>query len=147
MTPKTWRDELEALLAVAIEQSGLAEVTAVLRDHIEALAAHPDAPVDPFRPRVPILGTMPCAAGFLGVLVQPDGRTSVHVARTIDGLLAQVRETVEPVVIAEGTDGTNQQALLAAAGFTAPAWFSGSGFSPDELVAACVAVLEAQAET
>ncbi len=142
-----WHSDLGALVEQGIEQLGLTTVTSALRDQLDELAAHPDAQAEPFRPDVPVLAVVACEAGQLGVLVQPDGRLSVHVARTRDALLDQVRETAEPQVMVtadpsdSATTTAERRALLGRSGLVAPGWYSGSGFTEDELLDACTAIL------
>lgn len=142
-----WHTDLGALVERGVEQLGLTRVTSALRDQLDELAAHPDAQAEPFRPDVPVLAVVACDAGELGVLVQPDGRLTVHVARTRAALLEQVGETTEPhvVVTADASDTAATTAerrdLLARSGLVAPGWYSGSGFTEDELLDACTAIL------
>lgn len=51
-------------------------------------------------PERPVLGVDACPAGWVGVLLGPDGRPTVHVAGSISALVRLVRETAEPVVVA-----------------------------------------------
>ncbi len=142
-----WHSDLGALVHQGIEQLGLTRVTSALRDQLDELAAHPDAQAEPFRPDVPVLAAVACDAGELGVLVQPDGRLTVHVARTRAALLEQVGETAEPHVVVTAdpsgtaTTATERRELLARSGLVAPGWYSGSGFTEDELLDACTAIL------
>lgn len=59
----------------------------------------PEAPTV-LQPERPVLGVDACPAGWVGVLLGPDGRPTVHVAPSITGLLELVRETAAPVVVA-----------------------------------------------
>lgn len=52
------------------------------------------------RPERPVLGVDACPAGWVGVLLTPDGRPTVHVAGSITELVALVRERAEPAVVA-----------------------------------------------
>ena len=56
------------------------------------------APV--LRPDRPVLGVDACPAGWVGVLLGPEGRPTVHVAASIQALVALVRETADPAVVA-----------------------------------------------
>lgn len=56
--------------------------------------------VEPLRPESPVLGVDACRAGWVGVLLGPKGRATVHVAATVAELVSQVRETADPVVVA-----------------------------------------------
>ena len=60
----------------------------------------PEASPEPLRPERPVLGVDACAIGWVGVLLGPDGRASVYVARTITELVELVAETSEPAVVA-----------------------------------------------
>lgn len=100
------------------------------------------------RPEAPVLGVTSCAAGWLGVLLGPEGRPSVHVAATLANLVELVRETSDPELVhvfeEEPTGSTSREALLAQ-GLIAPAWFAGAGFTEGELLEACAAVCSAAA--
>lgn len=76
---------------------------AALSDEREARfvgkAPLPEGPPQ-LRPDRPVLGVDACATGWVGVLLGPEGRPTVHVAATIGALVALVRETVEPSVVA-----------------------------------------------
>ncbi|HET6154677.1 MAG TPA: DUF429 domain-containing protein [Marmoricola sp.] len=96
----TWRDDLSALLETAAAESGPAAVTDILESHLEALKTHPDVPVPPLAPDVPVLGVDACPAGWVGVVLGPSGRPTVHVGATIKALVAQVRENAEIRVVA-----------------------------------------------
>lgn len=148
-----WRADLAAAVAQGLEQEGWDAVVDELGEHGDRLAAHPDAPVEPLIPAVPILAVTPCEAGHLGVLVNVDGRVSVHLGRTPDALLAQVGETAEPGLVetAEHYPGPatpqERRDVLEQAGLVVPAWFSGSGFTESELLDACGAVVVAVGRT
>lgn len=148
-----WREDLAAAVARGMAEEGWDAVVDVLGAIGEDLATHPDAPVEPLIPSVPILAVTPCEAGHLGVLVNVDGRVSVHLGRSPDALLAQVRETAEPGLLetAEVYPGPatpqERRVVLQQAGLTVPAWFSGSGFTESELLDACGAVVVALGRT
>lgn len=84
----------------------------VMRDRIEAALSTEVAarfvtdqeaeqvPAAPWAPAGPVLGVDACAGGWVGVAADPSGRLTVHAARTIDELVEQVRESVDPVVAA-----------------------------------------------
>lgn len=55
---------------------------------------------EPLSPERPVLGVDACPAGWVGVLLGPDGRPTVHVAASIAELVALVRERAEPAVVA-----------------------------------------------
>ncbi|MCW2753851.1 MAG: hydrolase [Marmoricola sp.] len=142
-----WRTDLARAVARAVEQGGPDAVIAALGERLDELATHPDVRPEPFRPGVSVLAIVACEAGRLGVLIEPDGRLSVHVARTHDALVDQVGETTDPhvVVTADRSDSATttaeRRALLAHSGLVAPGWYSGSGFTEDELLDACTAIL------
>jgi hypothetical protein len=142
-----WRAELATAIARGIEHSGLQAVSTELAGATAALAGHPDAPVEPVRPDKPVLGTVACEGGQLGVLLHLDGRLSVHVARSVEALLALVVETTEPGVVVEAdtarshVPAVERRELLRQSGLVVPGWYSGSGFTEEELLDACAAVL------
>lgn len=148
-----WRADLAAAVEQGLAQEGWDAVVDVLGEHGDRLAEHPDAPVEPLAPSVPILAVIPCESGYLGVLVNVDGRVSVHVGRSADALVAHVGETVEPGLVenAEHYPGPataeERREVLRQAGLTVPAWFSGSGFTEAELLDACGAVVVAVGRT
>ena len=55
---------------------------------------------EPLRPDRPVLGVDACGAGWVGVLLGPQGRPTVHVAGSITELVTLVRETADPAVVA-----------------------------------------------
>ncbi|MCW2835393.1 MAG: hypothetical protein JWN68_3346 [Nocardioides sp.] len=81
-------------------------IDAGLSNEREARFVRPpgSAPVPPrpeaFRPERPVLGVDACAAGWVGVLVGPEGRATVHTADSITALVALVRESATPAVVA-----------------------------------------------
>ncbi|MCW2784846.1 MAG: hydrolase [Marmoricola sp.] len=144
-----WQAQLSAAVARGLDLVGLDAVAAALADQVQALAEHPDAPVEVLRPDRPVLGVVACESGRLGVLLQLDGRVSVHVARSVETLLELVVETTEPGVVVEAESGSegapaaDRRELLRRAGLVVPGWYSGSGFSEGDLLDACTAVLSA----
>ncbi len=60
----------------------------------------PVATVSSLRPARPVLGVDACPGGWVGVLISPDGRPSVYVAASITDLIALVRESADPAVVA-----------------------------------------------
>lgn len=80
-----------------------ARIEAGLADEREARfvgRAPTDEATPILRPDRPVLGVDACPTGWVGVLLGPEGRPTVHVAATISALIALVRETVEPSVVA-----------------------------------------------
>ena len=78
-------------------------IEAGLADEREArFVGSPARPAVPprLRPDRPVLGVDACEAGWVGVLLGPEGRPTVHVAGSISTLVALVRETAEPSVVA-----------------------------------------------
>ena len=137
-----WRADLAEAVTRGLEIEGLDVVRSALAAEDEALRVHPDAPVEPLCPDVPLLGVSPCEAGYVGVLLQTDGRLSVHVARSRSLLLDLVGETVQPHVVTDAPGGSaGSRETLRRAGLTVPGWYSGSGFSESELLDACTALL------
>lgn len=135
--------------------AALPPMPGAMRARVEAALAHerearfvsggaprPHAP-EPLRPEAPVLGVVACAAGRVGVLLGPDGRATVHVARTVPELVDLVRESSPVALVVEGPLGEGpagpppSREELAAEGITAPAWFRGSGFTEGELLGAC----------
>jgi predicted RNase H-like nuclease/ADP-ribose pyrophosphatase YjhB (NUDIX family) len=79
----------------------LARIDAALSDERAArFVGGPEPEVEPLRPPRPVLGVDACATGWVGVLLGPEGRPTVHVARTIAELLDLVRATDRPAVVA-----------------------------------------------
>lgn len=159
-----WQTELEELVERGRTSDGTEAVLEVLREMIARLVA--DAPASsPLMPSVAVLGLGACDAGWVGVLVRPSGRTSLHVGASLVGLVEQVRDqetlgvvglrpggraaevaawlrtqpTVE-VVEVEGVDARPE--ALAAAGLVVPAMYSGMGFTEGELLSACAAAVQ-----
>ena len=148
-----WRADLADAVARGLTEQGWDAVVDELAEHGDRLAAHPDAPVEPLIPSVPILAVSTCEAGHLGVLVNVDGRVSVHLGRSPEALVAQVSETAEPGLVenVEHYPGPatveERREVLGQAGLSVPAWFSGSGFTESELLDACGAVVVALSRT
>jgi predicted RNase H-like nuclease len=79
----------------------LARIDAALSGEREArFVGAPTPAVEPLRPPRPVLGVDACPAGWVGVLLGPEGRPRVHVARSIAELLDLVREQASPAVVA-----------------------------------------------
>lgn len=166
-----WRADLADAIARGLAENGWDAVVDVLGDVGEELSAHPDAPIEPLSPLVPVLALVGCEAGTLGVLVNVDGHVSVHQGRTAAVLVAHVRESIEPGLLVftgdapvDATDWSafeteavasytgdatleERREALRLAGLTAPGWFSGSGFTEAELLDACGAVVVAVGRT
>jgi len=96
----TWRSDLDALVARGVDELGLAAVATALEDVAVGLLEHPDAPVEPFSSDVPVLGVDACKGGWVGVRIGPEGRATVHTAKTVAALLDLVREHAEVLVVA-----------------------------------------------
>lgn len=60
----------------------------------------PETSPETLRPELPVLGVDACSSGWVGVLLGPDGRAPVYVARTITELVELVGETSAPAVVA-----------------------------------------------
>lgn len=69
---------------------------------VAAGSSSPSVP-EPLRPERPVLGVDVCATGWVGVLLGPDARATVHVATTLTDLVDLVRQTADPAVVAIGT--------------------------------------------
>lgn len=93
------RDELPPLPDYLVDR-----IEAALSGECEARFAsptpRPPAAVETLRPDRPVLGVDACPAGWVGVLLGPEGRPTVHVAGSIAALLSLVRETAVPSVVA-----------------------------------------------
>ena len=123
------------------------------------------APTEPLAVTVTVLGVAPCAAGWVGALLEPTApRPRVLVASTLGGLVEMVREQVTPDVVSgpahpemstlrgqhrglvtrEAT-GSPFASLdeLTAAGMLAPSVLRGAGYEAAEVLAACAAAAEA----
>lgn len=166
-----WRSDLADAVARGLAAEGWGAVVDALGEQAEQLAEHPDAPIDAITPDAPVLAVIACEAGRLGVLLDVDARVSVHLGRSTAVVVDQVSENtrigllvltggteseaasvtdfpVEVVAPYEGADGLEERReFLRLAGFTVPAWFSGSGFTEAELIDACGAVVVALART
>lgn len=99
MTADDWRRELTSLVGRGREAYGDDATREALASALAGLTAPPPGP-EPLRPDRPVLGVDACALGWVGLLLGPDGRPTVHVAPTIFGLLQLVRENAEPAVVA-----------------------------------------------
>ena len=62
--------------------------------------AVPAPPPEPLRPDRPVLGVDACATGWVGVLLGPEGRPTVYLARSITELVELVGETTQVSVVA-----------------------------------------------
>lgn len=94
-----WRHELRELVGRAVASSSPGEVIELLAAEIESLGETGLAtPV--LHPAAPVLGIDACVAGWVGVLLSPDGRVTVHVSAAIDTLVQHVRESADPAVVA-----------------------------------------------
>jgi len=94
-----WRRELRELVARGVEANGAGEMIEFLTAEIVTLGqSGAAAPV--LHPPVPVLGVDACVAGWVGALLSPDGRVTVHVSSGIDTLVKHVRESADPVVVA-----------------------------------------------
>lgn len=160
-----WGADLEALVEDAVEEAGSARVAEALAALAARLQESPGS-VRPLRPPVPVLGVVASGTGWVGVLLTPAGRGTVHVSSRIASLVEQVRQSVElgligydsgaatpdltadlehwlrlgpgiAAVPASAAPGLARRDALARAGLTAPGWFAGSGFTEAELLAAC----------
>ncbi len=94
-----WRAELDALVSRGRRAHSPDELVAALQAAGEALAP---STKEALRPSAPVLGVVASAGGWVGVLLQPEGRASVHVARSVGTLVEHVRESAELAVVAIG---------------------------------------------
>lgn len=100
MTQVDWRSRLAALVAEGRSELAPGELAAALSAAAEQVRADRPAAVEPLRPPAPVLGVDACPAGWVGVLLQPDGRTTVHGGATMPALVEQVRESTTVSVVA-----------------------------------------------
>lgn len=163
-----WAADLAALVEDAVDVAGTERVAEALAALAARLQDSPDA-VRPLRPRVTVLGIVASPTGWVGVLLTPAGRCTVHLSSRIASLIEQVRESVDigligyddaaatPELAADlehwlrqgpGIEAVRtpvdpvlaRSEALAAAGLRTPGWFAGSGFTEDDLLAACAVV-------
>ncbi len=99
MTSEDWRHQLRELLGRGVAASGAEEVIEFLTAELVALGES-GAATPVLHPSAPVLGVDACVAGWVGVLISPDGRLTVHVSTGIDTLVQHVRESADPVVVA-----------------------------------------------
>ncbi len=81
----------------------MSRLDAGLSDEREARFVSPTPPraaVETLCPERSVLGVDACSSGWVGVLLGPRGRPTVHVAPTISALVDLVRETAAPAVVA-----------------------------------------------
>ncbi|MET3961276.1 putative RNase H-like nuclease [Marmoricola sp. OAE513] len=97
MSTDGWERDLADLVARAVAQSGTARTAEALVAAAEALA--PEAP-EVLRPVVPVLGVDGCPGGWVGVALDTDGTTAVHVAGAIAALVESVRQNLDVRVVA-----------------------------------------------
>jgi predicted RNase H-like nuclease len=95
-----WGRDLRELIARGQTDHGAAEVLAVLQREVASLTLGMEAPPPTLTSSHPVLGVDACLAGWVGVLLGPDGRTTVHVAATIEALVTQVRLGADLAVVA-----------------------------------------------
>jgi len=95
-----WGRDLRDLIARGESYHGTAEVLAVLQREVASLTLGMDAPPPVLHAGLPVLGVDACVVGWVGVLLGPDGRPTVHVASSIEALVAQVREGADVAVVA-----------------------------------------------
>ncbi len=99
MTTDDWRHELRDAVGRAVAEHGEAEMIEFLTAELVSLGQSGTAtPV--LHPPAPVLGVDACVAGWVGALLRPDGRVTVHVSATIDALVEHVRESAVPLVVA-----------------------------------------------
>lgn len=121
MSAEDWERELRDLVFRGQTEIGTPEVLAVLQREVASLALGAEALPPVLHASRPVLGVDACVAGWVGVLLGPDGRLTVHVASGIEALVAQVREGADVAVVAVDIpiglpdDGVRQADLLARA--------------------------------
>lgn len=100
MTVDDWRRDLHALVERGITDHGGGAVLDALTSEAGALSLGLSVTPVTLHSEVPVLGVDACVAGWVGVLLGPDGRPTVHVGSTIDTLVGQVRESADVAVVA-----------------------------------------------
>ena len=95
-----WGRDLRELITRGQSTHGTAEVLSLLQREVASLTLGMDAPPPVLHASRPVLGVDACVAGWVGVLIGPDGRLTVHVAGTIEALVSQVREGADVAVVA-----------------------------------------------
>jgi predicted RNase H-like nuclease len=95
-----WGRDLRELIARGQTNHGAAEVLAVLQREVASMTLGMEAPPTTLTSAHPVLGVDACVAGWVGVLLGPDGRLTVHVAGSIQALVSQVREGADVAVVA-----------------------------------------------
>ena len=93
-----WREQLEAQVLIGRGASGDDEVRGVLQRLLQRL----DGSGERLRlaPPIAVLGVDGCKAGWVGVLVSPDGRATLHVASSVAAMVEQIRGDTEIGVVA-----------------------------------------------
>ncbi|MFL6022049.1 MAG: DUF429 domain-containing protein [Marmoricola sp.] len=100
MSVEDWGRDLRDLITRGQTYHGTAEVLAILQHEIASMTLGLDAPPPVLQASQPVLGVDACVAGWVGVLLGPDGRLTVHVASSITALVGQVREGADVAVVA-----------------------------------------------
>lgn len=100
MSVEDWGRDLRELITRGLTYHGADQVIEVLESEIASLSLGLEAAPAILTVPYPVLGIDACVAGWVGVLLGQDGRLTVHVATTIDALVAQVRESAAVAVIA-----------------------------------------------
>jgi predicted RNase H-like nuclease len=95
-----WGRDLRDLIARGQSDHGSADVLAVLQREVASLTLGMDGPPPVLHASRPVLGVDACVAGWVGVLLGAEGRVTVHVAGSIEALVAQVREGADVAVVA-----------------------------------------------
>jgi predicted RNase H-like nuclease len=95
-----WGRDLRELIARGRGAHGNAEVLGVLQREVASLTLGTDAPPALLNASRPVLGVDACLTGWVGVLLGPDARPTVHVAGSVEALVAQVREGADVAVVA-----------------------------------------------
>ncbi len=99
MSLEDWQHDLHALVRRGRKEYGDDTAQLALQAELGSMLPVSDT-VESLCPDRPVLGVDACRTGWVGVLLGPEGRATVHVAGTISDLLALVGETAEPVVVA-----------------------------------------------
>jgi len=95
-----WGRDLRELIARGQDAYPADDLLAVLQREVASLAVGVGTPLPVLHASRPVLGVDACVAGWIGVMLDENGRLTVHVAASISALAGQVRESAEVAVVA-----------------------------------------------
>ncbi len=96
----TWAEQLRLLVSRGLDEQPAAALADLLDAEADRVRALGDDRVEPLCPEAPVLGVDACRGGWVGVLLAPSGRSTVHVGATIGALVEQAREVADVAVVA-----------------------------------------------